>query len=205
MAKTRQQKTTPSEQFISPSAYSRHRGCSPQAVSVAIAEGRIDKSVTDSESGKRKMIDWQVADREWNENLFGKPTSVENGAKAAKKKNAPAKKSKPKIEPDVDPEEKKESNVDTLATARRSKVELETEKLQLDIDVRRGQLVEKEKVYTQLFEFGKYIREQLQQIPDRIIDEVMGAPSRPEGLKILNDAIIDALTTLSDSEKVLDR
>src|SRR5574340_516388 len=70
--------------LITPAAYSRHRGCSREAVSQAIEAGRI--STIPGENG-RKMIDPEVADIQWKRNTDPKQSERAN---ASKRKNEPA-------------------------------------------------------------------------------------------------------------------
>jgi hypothetical protein len=49
------------------SAYAKHRGCSKQAVSRAIAAGRLIRSVT-KVNGRPVVRDFAAADREWADN-----------------------------------------------------------------------------------------------------------------------------------------
>jgi hypothetical protein len=176
----------PSKQWISPRQFSIYLKVRPQSVSQAIAEGRLKKSLKRNEKDTRWLVDWKKGEVEWKKNTI-KSSSAANGRKSANKQK----------------QQKDRTATETLAKARMSKMELETLKLQLEIDERQGVLVKKDNVYQQLFAFGKHLREQMQQIPDRVIDEIMGSRSRVDGLRILTTAIDDALRELSETKKIL--
>lgn len=64
--------------LITPAEYSRHRGCSREAVSQAIEAGRI--STLPGPKG-RKMIDPEVADIQWKRNTDPKQSERANASK----------------------------------------------------------------------------------------------------------------------------
>jgi phage terminase Nu1 subunit (DNA packaging protein) len=55
-----------SDGLLTFSKYASHRGCTAAAVSQAVREKRLDKSVVERDG--RRWIDPQIADREWAEN-----------------------------------------------------------------------------------------------------------------------------------------
>jgi len=60
-----------------------------------------------------------------------------------------------------------------------------------------GVYVERDKVYSQLFEFGKHLRVALQSIPNRVVDNMLAARSRNEAFNILSEAINETLEQLT--------
>lgn len=76
---------------ISLSAYARHRGASPKAVSNAVKTGRLKKSVTFSKAGHPKITDVVLADREWeaSTDLTKAPGSVKERADRRRDGEAP--------------------------------------------------------------------------------------------------------------------
>jgi len=73
--------------------------------------------------------------------------------------------------------------------------ELEFKKLE-------GELVVREIVFSQLFDFHKLIKNNLLAIPDRITDDLMALTDRNEFYKLLYDSIANELEFLSDVNNV---
>lgn len=90
----------------------------------------------------------------------------------------------------------------TIAEARRRKEIYNADLARIAALKEQGLYVEKEKVYSQLFAFGKQVRVALQGIPDRVIDTLMAAKNRAEAHAILLDAINEALEQLSRPPKL---
>lgn len=90
------------------------------------------------------------------------------------------------------------SNI-SIGEARRLKEIYNAELARITTLKEQGIYVEKEKVYSALFEFGKYIRTAFQAIPDRVIDNVLAAKSRSEAHSILSDAIYKTLENLTST------
>jgi len=60
-----------------------------------------------------------------------------------------------------------------------------------------GVYVEKQKVYSQLFDFAKQLRNSLQTIPDRIIDNLIASKTRHEAHSLLLNAINESLEVIT--------
>ena len=86
----------------------------------------------------------------------------------------------------------------TFTEARRRKEIYYAESARIAAHKEQGLYVEKDKVYSQLFEFGKQLRVSLQSVPDRIIDKIMVAKNRHEGYLILLEEINKTLEQLSN-------
>jgi hypothetical protein len=71
----------------------------------------------------------------------------------------------------------------------------------MDLKKKQGILVEKDKVYAALFSLGKEVRSVFQQVPDRIIDDLLAANGRNEAHLILSNAINNALFLVADMLK----
>lgn len=75
---------------------------------------------------------------------------------------------------------------------------------ELELQTRQGELVERAKVYDQLFAFGQEIRNALMGIPDRITDIVIAeADNRHKVHSAIYDAIAAELQKLSDIQQVM--
>lgn len=70
------------EKGISLSAYARHRGISPQAVSKEVQKGRLKRSVTLIE-GRPRILAVAAADREWEASSRRPAAALPPGPKAA--------------------------------------------------------------------------------------------------------------------------
>jgi hypothetical protein len=60
-----------------------------------------------------------------------------------------------------------------------------------------GELVDKGLVYKNLFEFASVIRDNLKNIPDRVVDNILAAGTRNEAILILDNEIDQVLLSLS--------
>jgi hypothetical protein len=73
---------------------------------------------------------------------------------------------------------------------------------ELNLEEKRGNLVPKAEVTKNLYEFGAVIKNQILSVPDRVIDSVYSAADRGEAHRILTFELTDALTRLSDIDKL---
>lgn len=85
-----------------------------------------------------------------------------------------------------------------ITEARRRKEIYSAELARIAALAEQGVYIEKEKVYSQLFEYGKLLRVSLQSIPDRIIDNIITAKSRPDAHRMLLDAINETLEQITN-------
>jgi hypothetical protein len=65
-----------------------------------------------------------------------------------------------------------------------------------------GELVEVSSVHQALFLYGQVIRAELQNIPERIIDDLLAVTNRNKGYQLLSSAIDKALEKLSTPPKI---
>lgn len=94
----------------------------------------------------------------------------------------------------------------TLVTkARDADTVYKSQLTKLKYDKEAGLVVNKQAVQIALFEFGREIRSDLTAIPARIVDYILAAKSRHEALQIMEKAIHEALTKLSDIDKRLNQ
>lgn len=173
---------------ISLREFARRLSVTEGAVRKAIKDGKIVAGVQYDAKGRPSILP-DVAAKEWgrnfnpayprNEVFYGKlETAAGDGNSAA-------------------PEPQGRS----LVEIKKMQAEI---KLQLDaIELRKakGELVDKKKVYAQLFTMGQEVRAAFQAIPDRVTDSVLAARDRADAHKILSDAISETLTHLADITK----
>lgn len=177
-----------SEQKVSIREYARSKGVSDTSVRKAIKSGKI-KGGYDEQS---KKIIPLIADREWGDTIVSVPPE-----------NVPANKS-PANPANTEPGAQVVSGDgifldkdETYAEALRKDLIIKANLNALKLRMKEGEVVEKSKVYKELFSFGKQIRLRFQSIPDRVIDDVLAAPGRNEAHMILFNAISDVLEELT--------
>jgi biotin operon repressor len=85
----------------------------------------------------------------------------------------------------------------SFSEARRKKQIYDAEIARITALKEQGLYVEKEKVYSQLTEFGQIVRGRLQAIPNRVIDNILSAKTRNEAQLLLVTAIDEALESLT--------
>jgi hypothetical protein len=88
--------------------------------------------------------------------------------------------------------------VESVAELKRKGLQLKLQSDALDLQRKRGALVDKSKVYSALFEVGKEIRLAFLSIPDRVVDAMLSAGSRTEAHAILSKEIHDHLQRIAD-------
>lgn len=174
-------------ELISLIQFSKLIGKTKQAVSKMISEGRLT-SRSYMKDSKGYHIDARLAmeDLKMNTDLAHRNSTFqeESPSKAVA--------SKPRREVlEVKPEESA-----SLIAMKRNKMAIEIKKSMLELQVLQGKLVEKDKVFDVLYEFGQTIRQNFQVIPNKIVDDVMAAQTRNEAHKIITDAIDGALMDL---------
>lgn len=86
---------------------------------------------------------------------------------------------------------------ESVAELKRKSLQLKLQSDALDLQRKRGALVDKAKVYSALFEIGKEIRLGLQSIPDRVVDAMLAADNRTEAHAILAREIHDHLERIA--------
>ena len=162
---------------ITISEYARRKGCSRTAIYKAIDSGKINKGVV--VEGDQRLINPSVADEEWKLNynpLYERTTK--SGTKPVEKDDG--------------------DGSATLAAAKRAKAVYDAKNAELDYKKRLGLLVEKDKVYSSLYSFGKELRTALLAIPDRTIDDILASTNRNDAFNILYEDIAKTLEQLSD-------
>lgn len=98
-------------------------------------------------------------------------------------------------------EAKKSSDL-TMAEAQLQEQIAKAELRHLELEEKRGTLIKKELVYSQLFTFHRELRDSLLAIPDRISDEVIAvSDNRSKVHAAIYDAISETLLRLSETKE----
>lgn len=190
---------------ISIREYARRKGCSDMAVHKAIKSGKIDAGLIIK--GNKKLINPAVADAEWRTNF--NPNYERNAQLAESLSDEPA---PPRPEPksnhgkrEAGPVEGLPEGGPSIAKAKLKSEVLKAAKLELEYKEKVGTLLEKSKVYKALYEVGQEMRTSFQALPDRVIDDILAAPSRNHAHQLLFNAIADELEKLSSIDKRLQK
>lgn len=159
--------------------YATYLNISNNAVSRAVIDGRIKKG-WDSRAGK---IIVEHADKEFG--LLHRKTTVSVALPGE--------------------DEPKENGGGTLqlsgsssyGDAKRVREIIQAQLAALDLKERKGELVQKEEVYKQLYVFGQQLRVSVLAVPDRVIDNVLASKSRAEAHNLLSSALHETLEGLT--------
>lgn len=172
--------------------YARSVGKSDTAVHKAIKSGKIVNGYVVDAHGKRK-IDPDIATAEWD--LHKDPSyqrTYKNGKSNLDDIEAP-KALAPNSVAAITSGGKK-----SLADLKRDTAEVKLHIAAIELKEKKQQLVDKDKVYKALFAAGQEVRTTFQAIPDRVIDDILAAPTRNDAHSVLFNAIADALDQLSE-------
>ena len=180
--------------------FARRVGVSDVAVGKAIAAGKIVQAI-DYTNPKRPKIDPDVALQEWGKNYdpsYQRTDKVNERMGEGVKTPKPTK-AKPKPpSPDSEPETPQQPGAKSLAEIKRQAAEVKLHISAIELKEKKGQLVDKDKVYKALFAAGQEVRTAFQAVPDRVIDDILAAKTRNEAHSVLFNAIADTLETLSE-------
>lgn len=212
--------------YLSKSAYAREVGVSEKAIRKAITEGKIKKGW---DADKQKVIK-HLADKEYGHlHDVAKPRPGISREKLAERlqsekvvKTRTKKPLKSELgKPDVENFEKSDKvadlrsvlgnlNTDDIAITsdlqyaesirRKAIIELALEKKKLE--ELQGVLVRKDDVEKALFAVGSQLKNSLLAIPQRIIEDVLAAPTRVESLNIMHEAMAECLEVYANLESL---
>lgn len=197
--------------IISLRKYAELLGCTEGNVRDAIKKKKIVAGVI-IQNGKNKGIDVEVANSEWGTNFnTERPRNMELLTNVTATQPAKAAKN-PVSAQNTDTEtalgEVTDLEIyddDTLQTASRKKTILEARKLKLQVAELEGRLVDKQAVYKSLFAAGIEVRNAISNVPSRVIDSILSAPTRIDAQRILTEELNSALQTVSDINKRIDK
>lgn len=191
---------------ISIREYAKIRGVSDTAIRKAINAGKIVEGRIFENGVPRIVAD--IADRELSLYEASPTRGQKKFPRPAPAAKQPVKTESPVTKGNVEPvvsgnsETSKAPPAGSLAQARLIQAQLKAKMMDVDLKVRTGELVNKDKVYSALFTAGKEIRVTFQAIPDRCIDGILSADSRNEAHTILYIAINEALETIANLMKM---
>lgn len=151
-------------------------GVTRDAVRQARISGRLKEGTAWKKQGKTYKFDLDRTRYEWNANSQRPQTTAVRPSVKGKLDNL------------------------TLNDIKKQQAAVDLDRKTLELETLKGTLVAKDEVYTELFEFAQKVRRRLQAVPSRIVDELLAARTRPEALKMLTEAIDEALTELSDNK-----
>lgn len=158
-------------------AYARARGCSHTAVQGAIKSGRLAKALRPGPKG-RQLIDEEVANREWADTT-NPAQQREKHREAPARELTPAPEGQgnlfglPENDPRGEPEERR-----THAQAQIERTTLQAELLRLEIDERKGRLVDRERMGSECFTAARTIRDVFLALPDRLAGSLANCSAR---------------------------
>lgn len=195
------------KQILSLRKYAALLGCSEGNVRDAIKNKKIINGVI-IQGGKNKGIDVEVANAEWGANFnTERPRNMELLTNVTATQPAKAAKNPVSVQ-NTDTEsalgEVTDLEIyddDSLQTASRKKTILEARKLKLQVAELEGRLVDKQAVYKSLFAAGIEVRNSISNVPSRVIDSILSAPTRIDAQRILTEELNSALQSVSDINK----
>lgn len=186
---------------ISIREFARRVGVSDVAVGKAITAGKIVEGI-DYTNPKRPKIDPDIALKEWGKNYdpsYQRTDKVnENMGGGVEPPKPPKSKPKPPKAYESDNEAPQQPGGKSLAEIKRQAAEVKLHISAIILKEKKGQLVDKDKVYKALFAVGHEVRATFQAIPDRVIDDILASKTRNEAHNLLYNAIADALESLSE-------
>jgi hypothetical protein len=168
--------------------YAARHGVTLKAVKIWIYEGKITHV---EKVGRAYVIDPVRCDEDLksNQNPSYQKTSAENGARNGAKDKPTAAKTKTRI-----------SSASSLADIKKAQARVDLERKTLELQKTKGILVEKARVYDALFEFAQKVRGRVRAVPARIVDDLLASPDRVDALRILSEALDEALNDLADAD-----
>jgi len=180
------------ETQVSYRAFAKMVGLSEGAVRKAVERGTIVQGVTGKDTASPKIIP-TIAAKEWGKSIIEQDDDDQDEIEV------------------TDRDRKEAETVDMSqgialdtpkAEADRLAAVFKARKLRLDALIMEGELVDKGRVYSILFEFAQTVRDLLLNVPDRCIDNVLAAETRNEALKVMGDEIAAALTSLAQTNEI---
>lgn len=193
-----------SEKQITLTDFEKITGISNQTLSRAISQGKIPQQFV-VKTGKRRpvFIQPKAAAVTWLKNLQGTTAKVHDLRKRLEAYIKTFIEEKEVIETH-EHKDKSEKGVTSYAEAQRQERVFKAQLAELELEEKRGTLINKSEVYFQLFAIGKEIRTSLLAIADRITDDCFASQNRNKVHSLIYEAIEFELRRLSDltNEKI---
>lgn len=192
-------KLLPAE-HISRTEFARRMGCDESTVRRYMREGKIcAPAVTYRPNGKFAYLCFERAKAQY---LEARAITEFRFARSGGAATGPIPKldvlpqSRPPSEESFMPSENELAGM-TLSELTKREVVLRVGLKQLELDEKTGVLVKREDVYAALFTIGQELRNRIEAIADRVIDDIIAAPTRSEAYIILKQEINSALLQVS--------
>ena len=158
---------------MSQRAYAEYLGISNTAISDAVKDGRIKKGW----DKKAQKIIVELADKEFG--LLHKKTNI------AELLADPGPNGEDELTQIETSDELKLTAKSSYGEAKRIREIIQARLAALDLKERKGELVNKDEVYKQLYAFGQQLRIAILSAADRVIDNVLACKTRAEAHSIL--------------------
>lgn len=173
---------------LSPKDYAARRKITRQAVMRAITAGRLTSSVTRTDAGHWR-IDPAAADREWA--AWTDPSKVRKDKAGGRPPRTGSLFPTP------------EDRADAISHARSSadRIRVDTELKKLELEARRGNLIDRNAVARAAFGMARDLQTSLGSLPDRISARLHGAGSIHEVHRLLTEELANALDALASSKE----
>lgn len=169
-------------ELVSPKVYAQRRKVTRQAVMRAIAAGRLKDSLTRTDAGHWR-IDAELADREWAK--WTDPTKVPKTKAGGRPTGT--------LFPDMEKQAEQLSHARVAAQLKGVEIELRW----LELEERRGQLIDRAAYSRAAFTLGHNLQQVLMGIPDRISADVKAAPTVHDVHELLTRELARALDTFA--------
>lgn len=173
--------------LILKSAYAKHRGVTPAAVTTAIKSGRIASAVV-TQNGKQ-LVDLEKADELWQRNTLQQPPAAKPGP-------APERPTARQLRDLI--ESLPEDDIPDLNQSRARREHYQAEKARLEALQGRGELVPAADVKAQAFALARQVRDALMGIPDRLAPQLAATQDARVCHHLLGEEIRVALRGLAD-------
>lgn len=181
---------------LSLTAYAARRGVSPKAVSKAVAAGRLVGSVVRDDHGDPKILDPDLADREWEANTR---TRIDRPIVESRTQPTPIMQPTPRVVPvirvstDV-PDYNVSRALREAAAARREAAKAEL--AELDVAERRGELVPADEARAVLVDKFTIVKTKILGIPSRFAQRMPELAS--VAIPVIDELLREALEELAD-------
>lgn len=165
---------------VSAAQYAKLRNISKQAVSQAIAEGKLPTAAV--KKGTGYAIDVDIADREWKENTnpaMGAPHHLVPKGHKTDDENIP-------------------TGNESLAASKAKRESFMAELARLEYEQKAGQLVPIEEVKKEAFRTARIVRDTILNIPDRLAAELAAESNQFTVHKRLTEELRKALEELGN-------
>ncbi len=173
--------------LILKSAYAKHRGVTPAAVTTAIKSGRIAGAVV-TQNGKQ-LIDLEKADALWTRNTLQQPPPTTAGP-------APAPPTVRQLRDLI--QSLPEDEIPDLNESRARREHYQAEKARLEALQGRGELVPAADVRKEAFNLARAVRDKLMGIADRLAPQLAATQDARVCHHLLSEEIRVALRGLAD-------